>query len=136
MKSEDLLDGICCANCAFNEDMDSDHDIDCPIIEGKVWLDGGAKCWNYCNFFKPNEDANIMINSFPKFKMKHKETGKIYPVKSITLWDDGQFEAVYCTEEEQIEEHVNNGGHYCSSCGSVFYDLSFDEKEVDLIWVG
>lgn len=67
------------------------------------------------------------------FEMRHKKTGMIYPVKSIEFFEDGTFEAVYLTEDEQIEEHRANGGHYCSSCGQIFYDKIFCETQVDLI---
>lgn len=79
----------------------------------------------------PKKDEKIVKKI--KFKMRHKKTGMYYPVKRIEFFEDGSFEAVYETEEEQIAEHRAKGGHYCSSCGQVFYDKCFDETMVHLI---
>lgn len=79
------------------------------------------------------DELDLKILKKLKLKVRCKETGEIYPVKRIEMWDSGAWEAIYRTSEEQIKEHRAKGGHYCSSCGDVFYDEFFTEKTGELI---
>jgi hypothetical protein len=66
-------------------------------------------------------------------KCREKKTGKIYPVRKIDFSNEDGFDVCYLTEEDQVEEHIAKGGHYCSSCGQVFYDEHFSFDEIELI---
>ena len=79
------------------------------------------------------DELNLRFLNKMKLKVRNKKTGKIYPVKELRYWDDYTWEAIYKTEQEQIDEHVANGGHYCSSCGQIFYDEFLDQRNGELI---
>lgn len=68
-----------------------------------------------------------------EIRAKDKKTGEEYPVHKFLVHPDGDMCVLVKTEEEQIKEHKAKGGHYCSSCGQVFYDEWKDQNQVDII---
>lgn len=76
------------------------------------------------------EDLNLEIIKEIKLLARDKKTGKIYPVKEISF---DYNEVIVKREEEYIEEHKASGGHYCSSCGSIFSDKWFKLSDIDLV---
>ena len=84
------------------------------------------------------EDLDVKILKNIKFKCRVKATGMILPVKQVNFFNTEEYgfkdtEVITKTEEEYIKEHLAKGGHYCDSCGTVFYDDTYLLKDVDLI---